>query len=119
VVTVEFVREFCSALPRTEIKIIRDRLKFRVGPIVYAAYSRDETELGFGFPKEERAALVEAEPHRFFLPRASDMRFRWVCCWPARIEPEEMEELLLDAWAMCVPMKVRRTVTRHSSPPGS
>jgi hypothetical protein len=119
VVTVEFVKAFCAGLPRTEVKIIRDRLKFRVGPIVYAAYSRDETQLGFGFPKEERAALVEAEPHKFFLPGPSDMRFKWVCCWPAAMEPDEMEELLLDAWAMCVPMKVRRTVIRRSSPPGS
>ncbi|GAA0956988.1 MmcQ/YjbR family DNA-binding protein [Virgisporangium aurantiacum] len=117
VVTVEFVKAFCAGLPRTEVKIIRDRLKFRVGPIVYAAYSRDETQLGFGFPKEERAALVEAEPHKFFLPGPSDMRFRWVCCWPAAIEPDEMEELLLDAWAMCVPKKVRRTVVPRSSRP--
>lgn len=117
-VTVDFVRDFCRELPRTEIKIIRDRLKFRVGPIVYAAYSRDETELGFGFPREERAALVEAEPHKFFLPGASDMRFQWVCCRPAVVEPDEMEELLLDAWAMCVPKKVRRTVVPRSSRPG-
>lgn len=118
-VTTEHVKEFCAALPRTDVVIVRDRLKFRVKGIVYAAYSRDETELGFGFPKEERAALVEAEPHKFFLPDANNMRFQWVCCWPAEIEPDEMEELLVDAWAMCVPKKVRQTVVPRSSRPGS
>jgi hypothetical protein len=119
VVTVSFVRELCAALPRTDVVVVRDRLKFRVRGIVYAAFSRDETELGFGFPKEERAALVGAEPHKFFLPDAANLRYQWVCCWPSEIEPPEMEELLVDAWAMCVPRKVRETVVPRSSRPGS
>jgi hypothetical protein len=118
-VTIDDARVIAATLPRSYEALVRDEVKFRVGQIVYAAYSRDETTLGFGFPEEERAALVEAEPHKFFLPGPSDMRFKWVCCWPAAMEPDEMEELLLDAWAMCVPMKVRRTVIRRSSPPGS
>jgi hypothetical protein len=106
VVTVEEIREFTRGLPRSYEAIVRDRLKFRVGQIVYAALSRDETELGFGFPKEERAALVEAEPEKFFLPGQSDMRYQWVCCWLAAIDAAEMRELLLDAWTMCVPKRV-------------
>jgi hypothetical protein len=105
-VTVEEIREFTAGLPRTEQRIVRDRLKFYVGRIVYAALSRDETTLGFGFPKEERAALVEAEPEKFFLPGAGDMRYHWVCCWLAAIDADEMRELLLDAWTMCVPKRV-------------
>ena len=105
-VTVEEIREFCRDLPRSYEAIVRDRLKFRVGQIVYAALSRDETTMGFGFPKEERAALVAAEPEKFFLPGPADMRYQWVCCWLSAIEPAEMRELLLDAWTMCVPKKV-------------
>jgi hypothetical protein len=105
-VTVEEIREFTRGLPRSYEAIVRDRLKFRVGRIVYAALSRDETTMGFGFPKEERAALVEAEPEKFFLPGPADMRYRWVCCRLAAIEPDEMRELLLDAWTMCVPKRV-------------
>ena len=105
-VTVEEIREFARGLPRSYEAVVRDQLKFRVGRIVYAALSRDETTLGFGFPKEERAALVAAEPAKFFLPGPSDMRYQWVCCRLAAIEPAEMRELLLDAWTMCVPKKV-------------
>jgi hypothetical protein len=105
-VTVEEIREFTSGLPRSYEAIVRDRLKFRVGQIVYAALSRDETTLGFGFPKEERAALVESQPEKFFLPGTGDMRYNWVCCRLCAIEPDEMRELLLDAWTMCVPKRV-------------
>src|SRR5215213_2306691 len=35
---------------------------------VYVAFSQDETEIGFAFPKEERAALVAARTDVFFLP---------------------------------------------------
>jgi hypothetical protein len=105
-VTVDDVRAIAMSLPRTTEHLIRDRVKFRVGQIVYVALSRDETTMGFGFPKEERAALVEAEPDKFFLPTASDMRYHWVCCRLAAIEPEELRELVVDAWRMVVPKRV-------------
>lgn len=31
--------------------------------------------MGFGFPREERAALVEGEPRKFLLPSVADMRY--------------------------------------------
>ena len=77
-VTIEDVRALASTLPRSYEVLVRDRVKFRVGQIVFLAFSRDETEMGFGFPKEEREALVAAEPEKFFMPRPSDMRFHWV-----------------------------------------
>jgi hypothetical protein len=105
-VTVDDVRRIARALPRSEEHLIHDRVKFRVGKIVYVAFSRDETVMGFGFPKEERAALVESRPEVFHLPRESDMRFNWVQAWVARLDQDEMAELVLDAWRMCVPKKV-------------
>lgn len=107
-VTVEDVRRLALALPRTEEHLIRDRVKFRIGRIVYLALSRDESELGFAFPKEERAALVAAEPGTFSLPGAGDMRYNWVHARMAALDPEELAELVTDAWRMCVPAKVAR-----------
>ncbi|MEV4178440.1 MULTISPECIES: MmcQ/YjbR family DNA-binding protein [unclassified Nonomuraea] len=106
-VTVDDVRQFARTLPRSSEHLIRDRVKFRVGQIVYVAFSRDETQMGFGFPKEERAALVAAEPAKFLLPGESDMRFNWVEVRTAAIDVAEMRELVLEAWRMCVPKKVR------------
>ena len=67
VVTVDDVRSVLAGLPRSSEVLVRDRVKFRVGQIVYVAFSQDETEIGFAFPKEERAALVAARPDVFFL----------------------------------------------------
>ncbi|TDD00381.1 MmcQ/YjbR family DNA-binding protein [Nonomuraea deserti] len=106
-VTVDDVRQFTRTLPRSTEHLIRDRIKFRVGQIVYVAFSRDETLMGFGFPKEERAALVAAEPDKFLMPRESDLRFNWVVVRLAAIDAAEMRELVLEAWRMCVPKKVR------------
>jgi hypothetical protein len=105
-VNVDEVRKLASTLPRSYEALVRDQVKFRVGQIVYLAFSRDETEMGFAFPKEERDALVAGDPDRFRLPRTSDLRFNWVVVRLATIDAAEMRELVLDAWRMVVPKKV-------------
>ena len=104
--TVDDVRAVALGLPRTTEHLIHDRVKFRVGRIVYAALSRDEEWLGFAFPKEERAALVAADPERFALPRESDLRYHWVLVRLATVDPDEVRELVEDAWRMVVPKSV-------------
>jgi hypothetical protein len=106
VVTVSDVRAVALALPRTQEHLIRDQVKFRVGRIVYAAISPDETILGFGFPREERAALIAAEPDRFLLHRASDARYNWIDVRMATIGVDEMREFVIEGWRMCVPKRV-------------
>jgi hypothetical protein len=113
VVTVDDVRAFALTLPRAYEVFVRGRIKFRVGQIVFVAFSRDETTMGFGFPKEWRRALVETEPEKFFLPRESDLRFNWVCVRMDTIDVDEMRELVLDAWAMCVPKYVSAPFARR------
>ena len=105
-VTVEDVRAFAITLPRSTEAFVRGRIKFRVGRIVYLAFSRDETLMGFGFPKEWREALVQSEPDTFMLPRPSDLRYNWAVVRLAAIDEAEMRELVLDAWQMVVPLKV-------------
>ena len=105
-VTVDDVREVAGPLPRSSEHLIHDRVKFRVGKIVYVAFSRDETVMGFAFPKDEREALVQSEPEIFHLPGPTDMRFHWVQAWMSALDPRQMEELVIDAWRMVVPKKV-------------
>jgi hypothetical protein len=102
-VTLDDVRSVARALPRTTEAFVRGRIKFRVGRIVYASFSRDETIMGFGFPKEWREALVESDPARFMLPSQFDMRYNWVHVRLDAINKAEMQDLILDAWAMTVP----------------
>jgi hypothetical protein len=99
----------CALLPascRACEVLVRDRVKFRVGRIVFLAFSRDEQIMGFGFPKEERRALVDSEPDKFLMPGQSDLRYHWVHVRLSAVEHDEMAELVLDAWRMCVPKRV-------------
>ena len=110
-VTIEDVRSFAMGLPRTTEGVVRGRVKFYIGRIVYVAFSLDETVMGFAFPKEERAALVESDP-RFHLPDESDMRFNWVHSDLASLGADEARELVVDAWRMVVPQKLAMAYDR-------
>jgi len=105
-VTVDDVLTYARDFERSYVAVVHGRIKLRVRQIVYVAFSRDETTMGFGFPKDERPALVASDPERFFMPRQSDMRFHWVEVRLAAIDLTEMRELVLDAWRMVVPKKV-------------
>lgn len=105
-VTVPEVREVAARLPRTTEHLIHDRVKFRVGKIVYVAFSRDETVMGFAFPKEQRDSLVAAQPKVFHLPKATDLRFNWVQASLAELEHRAMAAMVIDAWRTVVPRRV-------------
>jgi hypothetical protein len=118
VAVLEDVRALGGELERSYEVVVRGRLKFRVGQIVYVAFSEDESVMGFGFPREERAALVESDP-RFHLPPESDLRFNWVHGDLAALDRVEARELVVDAWRMVVPKKLSRAYDLgHPEGPG-
>ena len=102
-VTIDDVRALAHTLPRTTEHLVRDRVKLRVGRLVYVAFSRDETLMGFAFPKEERDALVAREPATYLLPKPSDLRYLWVVARLDALDHETMVERVTDAWSMVVP----------------
>jgi hypothetical protein len=102
----EDVRHIALVLPRAYEAMVRDYVKFRVGRLVFASVSPDESLLGFGFPKEARESLVAGDPDTFLMPVRSDLRYNWVRLRLDRVDPDELAELLVDAWRMCVPKKV-------------
>ncbi|CAM5531975.1 MmcQ/YjbR family DNA-binding protein [Streptomyces narbonensis] len=116
-VTVEEVRALALALPRTYEALVRDRVKFRVGRIVYVALSPDETVMGFSYPKEERAALVASQPEKFAMPALRDERFNWVRVRLSAIDAEELREIVTEAWRMVVPARVATEHLRATPAP--
>jgi len=115
-VTADDVRRLALSLPRSYEALVADRVKFRVGRIVWLSFSRDEKSMGFAFPKEERAALVASEPDKFMLPVQSDMRYNWVRVRLDALDEAEMYELVVEAWAMCVPKRVAEEYFETSGP---
>jgi len=81
-------------------------VKFRVGRIVYLAFSRDETVMGLAYPKEEREWLIGGSPDKFMHPIKSDLRYHWVLARLSALDENEMRELVVDAWRMVVPKSV-------------
>ena len=102
-VTADDVRAVGLALPRTYEFFTGGRYKLKVKQIVYVGFSKDESLMGFGYPKDARDGLIESDPETFLLPPARDLRYQWVCAHLPRLADDEMRELVTDAWRMCVP----------------
>lgn len=105
-VTIDEVRALAARLPRSTEAFVRGRVKFRVGRIVYLAFSHDEEVMGFAFPKEEREALLQTYPEKYMRPAQADLRYNWVLVRLAAIDEVEMREIVLDAWRMVVPKRM-------------
>ncbi len=105
-VTIEDVRGLATTLPRSYEVFIGGRVKFRVGRIVYLDFSRDQTLMGFAFPREWRPVLVSSDPEKYLLPIDSELRWNWVRVRLAAINRREMQDLVLDAWTFVVPRRV-------------
>ena len=111
-VTPDEIRALAGSLPRSYEVLVRGRVKFRVGQIVWLALSADGTRMGCGFPKEMRQAAVEAEPAKFQLPGESDMRFNWIHVRLDAIDADEMRDLVEEAWSRAVPLRVAQEYGR-------
>jgi hypothetical protein len=105
-VTIDDVRNLAQKLPRSYEALVGGRVKFRVGRIVYLSFSRDETIMGFAFPKEERDWLIGGSPEKFTQPSRGDLRYNWVLARLSELDKREMEELVVDAWRMVVPRRL-------------
>ncbi|HEY7708263.1 MAG TPA: MmcQ/YjbR family DNA-binding protein [Gaiellaceae bacterium] len=104
--TIDDVRALVAGLPRSYEVLVRGRVKFRVGQIVYLAFSKDEEVMGVAFPKEEREAAIQTYPEKFMWPSAGDLRYHWIHVRLDAIDDRELLELVFDAWRMVVPKKL-------------
>ena len=107
-VTVDDVRALAETLPRSYEVLVRDRVKFRVGQIVYRRVLPRRADHGLRLP--QGGARRPGRRGAGQVPDAaeSDLRYNWVVVRLAAIDDDEMRELVLDAWRMVVPKKVAR-----------
>src|SRR2546428_12997337 len=105
-VTVEDVRRFAMTLPLTTEGLVGGRVKFRVGRIVYVSFSRDETVMGFAFPKDQRDWLVGGDPAKVMQPEKGDLRYHWGLVRLAGIDAEELRQLVIREGRTVLPQRV-------------
>lgn len=107
VVTPDDVRELALALPETTEKPSYGTPGFRVGDRLFARLHQDGESLVVRVDMDEREALAQAEPEKFFWTPHYD-RHPWIQVRLAAIDREELAEVLRDSWRRRAPAPVLR-----------
>ena len=100
------VLDFAASLPETGERDWGERavvMTFRGRGIGYV--TTDGTRLYVKATRDEREALVRSEPETY-AEWWSAGRFGWVSVDLARADPDEVLELVLEAWRLTAPRKV-------------
>ena len=95
-----------ATLPRAYEAFVRGRVKFRVGQIVFLAFSKDGTVMGIGFPKDWRAAARRVRAGEVLAAERIRHALQLGHVRLDVLDHDEMRDLVEDAWALCVPKYV-------------
>lgn len=105
--TPDDARELALALPETTEKPSYGMPGFRVGDRLFARLHQDGESLVLRVDMDEREALAQAEPEKFFWTPHYD-RHPWIQVRLAAVGREELSELLRDSWRLRAPAAVLR-----------
>ncbi|MFJ9339710.1 MmcQ/YjbR family DNA-binding protein [Streptomyces sp. NPDC101733] len=109
--TAQDVRTIALSLPDSGEKLAWGMPTFRVGGKIFASLADDDTVIGVKCPKEERAALIAAEPEKFFLRAGHDEHYAWIRVRLAALaDTTELGAILADSWRQVAP---RRLAAAH------
>ena len=110
-VTADELRQVVRSLPEAEERETWGHPTFRVRDKMFAAMSDDGQQASVKATREEQTALIAAAPETFGIP-AYVGRHGWVSIQLATVDPEELRELLVEAWRLTAP---RRLVSNYDS----
>jgi hypothetical protein len=99
------VRRVALSFPETVEKATWGHPTFRVRDKMFAAMDEAGTSMSVKAAREAQAALVGSEPETFFVPSYVGQH-GWVGVRLERVDPEEMGELIEDAWRATAPKRV-------------
>ena len=102
-------RATAEALPEVTERPAWGMTCYRVRDKIFTSMDPDEPEVvGIAVDKGERAALLAAEPGKFFIRAGHDDNFNWMRVRLAEVGEEELRELVEDAWRLKAPKRVVR-----------
>ena len=99
------VRRVALSFPEAVEKETWGHPTFRVREKMFAAMDEAGTSMSVKAAREAQAALVGSEPETFFVPSYVGQH-GWVGVRLERVDPEEMGELIEDAWRATAPKRV-------------
>ena len=101
------VRRLALSFPEAEERETWGHPTFRVRGKMFMAMSEDGTSASVKAARDAQAALVGSEPTTFSIP-AYVGHHGWVGVTLAKVDPDELRELITEAWLMSAPKRLTR-----------
>ena len=101
------VRALALGLPEAVEQETWGHPTFRVRKKMFGTLATDGSTATLKASKQEQAALVQTDPETFFVP-AYVGQHGWVGFHVARVDPDELAELVTEAWRMTAPKAIVR-----------
>ena len=98
-------RKLALGFPETEERETWGHPTFRVRDKMFMSMDSEGTSVTVKAPKEAQAALVGSEPGTVSVP-AYVGQHGWVAVRLDRVDPEELAELIDEAWRMTAPKRL-------------
>jgi hypothetical protein len=99
------VRRFALSLPEAEERETWGEATFRVRNKIFMMLGTDGRRASVKSTREEQAALLAGDPETFFRPDYVGVH-GWIGVVVAKVDPQEMRELITEAWRMTAPKRV-------------
>jgi hypothetical protein len=99
------VRRFALTLPEAEERETWEAATFRVRSKIFMMFSEQERHAWVKSTHDEQRALVAADPGTFFVPPYVGPS-GWVGVVIRTVDPDEMRELVLEAWRLTAPKRL-------------
>ena len=114
-VTYDTVREMARELPGTVEGTAYGTPALRVGKKLFARKHPDGESLVIRIEIEERAMRMRAEPETFHITDHY-LNYPWMLVRLSTVDPEDLRELLQDAWRQSAPKLLIREFENTSTP---
>jgi hypothetical protein len=121
-VTFDTVREIARELPGAVEGVSYGTPAFRVGKSLFVRQHQDDDSLVVKIDHDQRAMRMKADPHTFYITDHY-LNYPWILVRLATVEPDDLQELLEDAWRLTAPARAVASFDGNrggttSSPPG-
>jgi hypothetical protein len=100
-------RDIALGLPEAEERETWGHPTFRVRDKMFAALAADGGSASVKATRIAQAALIGSEPDVFSVPAYVGVH-GWVAIDLARVDPDELRELVTEAWLMTAPKRLTR-----------
>lgn len=103
--TAMYVRQVVHQLPEVEERLTWDSATFRVRGRVFALLHPKEESVTVKATPAEQRALLASDDQTFAVARYTG-RFGWVRVQLASVDPDQLRELLVEAWHRTAPKRI-------------